>query len=54
MGVYRALGLIIMLWALNNYFANTFIALDNAASAALSTVEIAADTSSTQIKLFVE
>jgi len=50
MGVYRALGLIIALWALNNYFADTFIALDDAATASLNTIEVVAAQSTKQIE----
>lgn len=53
MGVYRALGLIIMLWALNNYFSDTFVALDNAATASLNTIEAVATKSSQQINTIV-
>lgn len=49
MGVYRAFGLIIMLWALHNYFASTFEALDDAATASLNTIEAVATKSSEQL-----
>lgn len=53
MGVFRALGLIIMLWALNNYFGDTFVALDNAATASLNTIEAVASKSTEQIDTMV-
>lgn len=53
MGVYRALGLIIALWALNNYFANTFVALDRAATASLGAIETAATQSSERMEQII-
>lgn len=53
MGVYRALGLIIMLWALNNYFSDTFVALDNAATASLNTIEAVATKSTERVDTIV-
>lgn len=49
MGVYRAFGLIIALWALNQYFADTFVALDGAATATLNTIEAAAEASQSEL-----
>lgn len=50
MGVYKALGLIIMLWALHNYFSSTFVALDGAATASLNTIEAVATKSSERVE----
>lgn len=47
MGLFRALGFVIMLWALHSYFASSFTALDNAATASFNALEAAA-TASTQ------
>ena len=49
MGVYRAFGLMVTLWALHMYFADTFEALDDAATASLNTIEVVAETSSKNI-----
>jgi hypothetical protein len=50
MGVYKALGLIIALWAFHNYFADTFSALDDAATASLNTIEVVANKSSERVE----
>jgi LEA14-like dessication related protein len=38
----NAIGFIIILWGLSNFLSQSFIALDNAATQSLKTIEVAA------------
>ena len=46
----KAVGFVIILWALSQYFSTSFVALDDAARETLRAVETAAVVSQTQIK----
>lgn len=48
--MFKAIGFVIVLWALSHYFAQTFLALDDAATASLRAVEAAANLSQLQIE----
>ena len=45
----KAIGFLIVLWGLSNYFDAAFIALDDAASESLKTIEIAAVVTQNQL-----
>ncbi len=40
--MFRAIGIVLIIWFLSTQFSSTFSALDNAATATLNTVETAA------------
>ncbi len=45
----KAIGFVIVLWALSQYFSSSFIALDSAATESFKAVEAAAITSQLQL-----
>jgi hypothetical protein len=40
--MFRAIGIVIVLWALSGFFQSSFQALDSAATAVFNTIEVAA------------
>lgn len=46
--MFRAIGFLIVLWGLSQYFAQSFVALDKAATASFETIEAAANASQQQ------
>lgn len=48
--MFRAVGVVIVLWYLSHQFTSSFAALDKALTATLETVEVAAETSREHLK----
>ncbi len=46
----RAIGFLIILWGLSNFFSASFAALDNAAHEVIETIELAAIVSQKQLQ----
>lgn len=49
--MFRAVGIILVLWYLSHQFTASFAALDEALTASLKTIEVAAETSRTQLEV---
>lgn len=48
--MFRAIGILIVLWGLSNFFSSAFDALDDAARESFKTIEAAAIVSQTQLE----
>ena len=48
--MFRAIGFLIVIWGLSQFFSSAFVALDNAARETFKTIEAAAVVSQTQLK----
>lgn len=48
--MFRAIGVVIIIWYVSSLFNSSFVALDRALTATFETVEIAADLSKLQLK----
>lgn len=47
--MFRAIGFLIILWGLSNYFSQSFVALDDAAAASFNALESAANVTEQQL-----
>jgi hypothetical protein len=52
--MFRAIGFLIILWGLSQFFSSSFVALDGAATESFRTIEMAAIVSQTQLELQLE
>lgn len=50
MPMFKAIGTILLLYAVSNIFAETFVAFEGAATATFEAVEVAADVSKEQLR----
>jgi hypothetical protein len=48
--MFKAIGFLIVLWGLSQFFSSSFVALDNAASASFKALEAAALVSQKQLQ----
>ncbi len=48
--MFKAIGTILLLYAITNIFSETFVAFEGAATATFETIEVAADVSKTQLR----
>lgn len=49
--MFRAIGFLIILWGLSQYFSNSFVALDSAGAATFDAVAVAARSTMQQFEL---
>ncbi len=48
--MFKAIGTILLLYALSNVFSETFVAFEGAATATFETIEVAADVSKAELQ----